>query len=102
MRLPAEYRDYLRQVAAGGAGLGYGLFVLSRNAIGKWGWTGDGAELTERGSLRVEFSPADPTPALTRLDATEPPQSDASAYVRWLDQVRPKARPLSCGVVSVF
>ena len=56
--LPAEYRDYLVQVGRGGAGPAYGLFPL-RRVDDRWRWEGDGAELTDPGTLAEPFPHTD-------------------------------------------
>ncbi len=67
MRLPGEYRSFLREAGAGGAGPAYGLFPV-RRTDGQWRWAGDGADLTALGTLaqpfpHVEaFNPADGLP----------------------------------------
>ncbi|WP_204030783.1 hypothetical protein [Sinosporangium siamense] len=66
--LPGEYQSFLQQAGAGGAGPAYGLFPV-RRVNGRWQWEGDGANLTDLGTLNqpfphVEaFNPADALPA---------------------------------------
>jgi len=44
VRFPKEYRQFLLEVGAGGAGPFYGLFPLVKTD-GGWKWEGDGAEM---------------------------------------------------------
>ncbi|MEU4558961.1 SMI1/KNR4 family protein [Actinoplanes sp. NPDC023936] len=67
IELPGEYRSFLRDVSRGGAGPAYGLFPLRRTDDG-WKWEGDGADLTDQGTLASPFphteafNPADGLP----------------------------------------
>lgn len=65
--LPDEYRSFLLKAGRGGAGPAYGLFPI-RKLDGRWQWEGDGADLTERDTLKLPFphveafNPADGLP----------------------------------------
>jgi hypothetical protein len=85
-QFPEEYRGFLTAVSAGGAGPYYGLFPLSRDATGRWGWRGDGAELIDRTALGTNFEPGDISAALARLEATRPPPEHGEAYEDWLSR----------------
>ncbi|MFI7615872.1 SMI1/KNR4 family protein [Nonomuraea terrae] len=88
IELPDEYRSFLLRAGCGGAGPAYGLFpVLRRN--GRWTWQGDGADLTDLGTLNqpfphVEaFNPADALPAPPEeedFDSTEEFNAAEDAY----------------------
>lgn len=52
VRLPEEYRHFLTEVGAGGAGPSYGVFPLVKED-GEWFWDGDGGDLT--GDLTIPF-----------------------------------------------
>jgi len=58
VKLPNEYRSFLLQVSRGGTGPGYGLFPVHR-VDGRWRWEGDGADLTELGTLSRSFPHTD-------------------------------------------
>ncbi|MFD4693709.1 SMI1/KNR4 family protein [Streptomyces sp. NPDC058463] len=75
-RLPEEYRTFLRQVAAGGAGPAYGLFPV-RRVQGRWRWEGDGADLTDLATIAEPFPDQGPDPeALEGLLAQRPEEED--------------------------
>ncbi|MEU5214406.1 SMI1/KNR4 family protein [Streptomyces sp. NPDC020742] len=79
VRLPEEYRDFLRQVGAGGAGPAYGVFPVRRAADGGWQWVGDGGDLTAPGRLAEPFSTTGPDAArFTALEAERPLEEDFS------------------------
>lgn len=53
--LPEEYRSFLTEVGAGGAGPTYGVFPVRREPDGTWRWHGDGADLTSVPLLATPF-----------------------------------------------
>ncbi|KQX59547.1 MULTISPECIES: SMI1/KNR4 family protein [unclassified Streptomyces] len=76
VRLPEEYRTFLRHVAAGGAGPAYGLFPV-RRAQDRWRWEGDGADLADLSLLAEPFPARGPDPArLDELRARSPEEED--------------------------
>lgn len=58
VELPGEYRSFLVEASAGGAGPAYGLFPVRRKD-GRWSWRGDGADLTDFATLHRPFPHAE-------------------------------------------
>jgi SMI1 / KNR4 family (SUKH-1) len=73
--LPADYRSFLLEVAAGGAGPCYGVFSVRRGE-GGWSWSGDGAELTDLELLPRPFPGPIGSDALSAFYDTEPDEDD--------------------------
>jgi hypothetical protein len=74
--LPADYRDFLTDVAAGGAGPFYGVLPVRRAADG-WEWHGDGGDLTDMTRLADAFPTVRiPDDALDELVAERPREND--------------------------
>lgn len=76
VELPEDYRTFLLDVGAGGAGPAYGVFPLRRVGERAWRWIGDGGDLTDPGRLAEPFpDPVDPA-ALEALAAERPEEED--------------------------
>ncbi|MGY0071028.1 SMI1/KNR4 family protein [Streptomyces sp. QTS137] len=73
--LPAEYRAFLAQVGAGGAGPAYGLFPV-RRVQGRWRWEGDGADLADLSTLAQPFPEKGPDPELLDALTAERPEEE--------------------------
>lgn len=75
VRLPEEYRTFLLEVGAGGAGPAYGLFPV-RRVQGRWRWEGDGADLADLSLLAQPFPEHGPDPETVDALLAECPEEE--------------------------
>lgn len=106
--LPADYRGFLRQVGAGGAGPHYGIFPLRHGDRG-WHWA-EGDDVSCDGALlgRPFPSAEERTRRAEELDAGEPVEADfpdepsyLAAFRAWDDAWEVLQSEMTAGAVSL-
>ncbi|MER5638053.1 SMI1/KNR4 family protein [Kitasatospora sp. NPDC002227] len=85
VELPEEYRQFLLQVGAGGAGPGYGVFPV-RRTDGRWQWEGDGADLADLHRLAEPFPVRHPAAEQVEQLLAERPEEEDFAETEAFDE----------------
>ncbi|MER5478313.1 SMI1/KNR4 family protein [Streptomyces sp. NPDC002734] len=83
--LPEEYRGFLLQVGAGGAGPSYGVYPV-RRVQGRWRWEGDGAEIADLSRLAEPFPREGADPEAVRLLLAERPDEEDFEEIEDFDE----------------
>lgn len=76
VELPEDYRSFLLQVGAGGAGPAYGVFPVRRDSSGVWRWIGDNPDGIEPGRVVEPFPGGTDPVAVAQILRERPDRED--------------------------
>lgn len=76
IELPEDYRSFLTQVGAGGAGPNYGIFPVRRDGSAGWRWIGDNPDGVDAGILADPFPGGNDPAAVAEILSERPRQED--------------------------